>query len=185
MRINPSWTDAKMVSHYANNIKKVSKSENFNAADSVQEPSGNLISAFSIQGLRKPILDGTHTRNINQYMSEIQQLLKENGLTLEGKCSVTIGLDGRLAVNGADQDKAKLESILSSNEELSEKLRNEMALQSHAEHMKKSLAFNKAYAQNMEAAVAQYRYLFNDSYSVEVILEMGQDSFDMRISESI
>ena len=185
MRINPSWTDAKMVGYYANNIKKDNKSENFNKADSVREPSGYLLSALPLQGLRKPILDGTHEGNINRYMSEIQQQLKENGLTLEGKCSVTIGLDGRLAVNGTDRDKAKLESILSSNEELSEKLRNEMALQSHAEHMKKSLAFNKAYAQNMEAAVAQYRYLFNDSYGVEVILEMGQDSFNMRISESI
>lgn len=185
MKINASWTNAKMVDYYASNIRKSSKSENFNVANSVQKPSRPLLPAFSIQNIRKPELDGTHARNISQYMSEIQQLLEESGLTLDGKCSIVIGRDGRLTVNGTNHDKDKLESILNSNEALSEKLRNEMALQSHAEHMKKSLAFNKAYAQNMETAIAQYRYLFNDSYSVEVILEIGQGSFNMRYAHCL
>lgn len=185
MKISSSWTNTKMFSNNASNIKKSSKSENSNAADCLQKTSRPLLSAVSIKNFRMPSLDGTNTRNINEYMSEIQQLLKENGLTLNGKCSVTIGSDGRLSVKGASQDIEKLESILNSNEELSMKLRNEMAIQSHVEHIKKSMAFNKAYAQNKEAAVAQYSYLFNGLYRNEVFLEIGQDSFNLRVSERI
>ncbi|KUO77944.1 MAG: hypothetical protein APF81_19225 [Desulfosporosinus sp. BRH_c37] len=184
MKINSSWTNIKMISHYPSKIES-SNTENFKITDSVQKSSRPLLSSLPMQNFRKPELDGTHERNINQYVSEIQQLLKESGLTLDGKCSVTMGSDGRLAVNGTNRDKDKLESILNSNEGLAEKLRTEMALQSHAERMKESLAFNKAYAQNMKEAVAQYRYLLNDSYSVKIILEIGQDSYNMLIDKSI
>lgn len=144
-----------------------------------QKTSRPLLSSDSIQNLRMPSLDGVNARNISRYIWEIQELLKENGLTLDGKCSITIGDDGRLSVKGTSQDIVKLESILNSNKDLSEKLRDEMAIQSHIEHIKKSMVFNKAYAKNMEAAVVQHSYLFNNLYRNEVILEIGQDSFNI------
>ncbi|HWR62271.1 MAG TPA: hypothetical protein VN580_11700, partial [Clostridia bacterium] len=185
MRIDSIRANTGAVNGNPNKMKKSSKSEYTGIAGNVQKASGPLFSAAAVQELMKPSLDGTHEINIGRYMTEIQQQLKENGLTLDGECSIRIGTDGRLAVYGDSCDKEKLESILNSNEELSEKLRNEMIMQQHAERMKKSMAFNKVYAQNMQMAVSRFGYLFNNSYNIEIILEIGQDSFDMQSIESV
>lgn len=185
MRINSIRVNTGVVGCNPNKIKKSSKSEYANTSDCAQKASGALFSSAAVQELMKPSLDGTHERNIGRYMTEIQQRLMENGLTLDGECSIKIGTDGRLVVYGNSCDKEKLESILSSNEELSEKLRNEMIMQQHAEHMKKSMAFNKVYAQNMQMAAARFGYLFNNSYNIEIILKIGQNSFNMQSIESM
>lgn len=185
MIINSTLANTRIINYTSNWMKKSSKSEYSNTADNVSKASSPLFSSALVQELMKPSLDGTHARNIDRYMMEIQQQLKKNGLTLDNECSVKIGTDGRLTVYGNNCDKEKLESILNSNEELSEKLKNEMIMQQHAEHMKKSLAFNKAYAQNMQTAVARFEYLFSSSYNIEVILKIGQNSFNMQSIESM
>lgn len=179
MKINPTWANTKLYSPYANAIKKSEKFNNLNVSENKTSKSLLSTGVFRI-----PQIDGTHISNINQYMSEIHQLLRDSGISLDGKCSVTIGMDGDLVVNGSIEDKEKLEGILSDNKELAENLRNEIIMLEHAEKIKKSMAFNKAYAQNPNAAVSQYWQLFNNSYNTQVIMEIGQDSFSIQVKES-
>lgn len=169
-------------SPYNSNRENISRFEN--TINSMQKPAQPASTLPNLQEIMKPQLDGTHLRNLSQYVEELKLLLNENGIDYADGFKLTVGTDGQIVADGNCPNKEKIENLIHSNKELCEKLKNQIIMQEHAEHIKKCLECNKMYAVDTKAAVAKYGYLLNNNYNIKVILDIGQDSFKVEVKET-
>jgi hypothetical protein len=108
-------------------------------------------------------------RQLAAFEKQFQALLRENGIDTSEP--VTLGHEfgsGRVVVTNDHPDAEKIETLMQDNPALRNMYTGATNALELAKHAEAHLEFSKAYAQNPQAAVAQYSYLFNTRWDASV-----------------
>jgi hypothetical protein len=84
---------------------------------------------------------------------------------------ITLGHErgtGKLIVTNDHPQAQEIEELLEDNFELSNMYTGITSALSFAKHLEEHLKFSDAYEQNTQAAVAQYSYLFDTNWDVDI-----------------
>jgi hypothetical protein len=104
--------------------------------------------------------------------SNIQNLFAKNGIDTSKKVDLQIGSDGQVIVANDHPQKAQIEQLFKDNPKLRDEFAKYSAQSSLFQAAQESIAFQKAYARDPAAAVAQFSYLFNATETPVVSLSL-------------
>jgi len=118
------------------------------------------------------------TRQLEEFNRDIRRLFYENGIdtTLPIELGSRYGT-GEIIVTNSHPDKEKIAQLFRENPELGNNFKRISNMLNLAEMGKESVAFQQAYSQNPQQAVAQYAHLFNTQLASTILLEGGQAQF--------
>lgn len=119
------------------------------------------------------------------FRSGFEKLLPGADIDMSRPIKLESGFDGIVYVSNDHPDKEKIDGLLKQNPDLMNEFRRASACSSMLAHAKEASAFQKAYAIDPKAAVAQFSYLFNQDYKdvFSMLIEKGEDSH-IKISSS-
>ncbi|MGD2093836.1 MAG: hypothetical protein PVH77_02400 [Phycisphaerales bacterium] len=117
------------------------------------------------------------SRGLNEFNGRFRTMLSKNGIDMTKP--ITLGHErgtGKLIVTNDHPQAQEIEELLEDNFELSNMYTGITNALSFAKHFEEHLEFADAYEQNPQAAVAQYSYLFNTHWDVDIsFLDGGYD----------
>ncbi len=93
--------------------------------------------------------------------AKIQKFLSDNGIDTSGGVNLEIDAAGHARVVGDNPQKAQIEQLFVDNPKLRNDLAHASASLSFQQAAEESVKFQAAYAEDPEAAVAQFSYLFD------------------------
>lgn len=113
-------------------------------------------------------------RSLNEFNGRFRAMLSKNGIDM----TKPITLDhergtGRLIVKSDHPQAEEIEELLENNSELRNMYTGITSALSFAKHLEEHVKFSDAYEQNPQAAVAQYSYLFNTRWDVDISFQNG------------
>jgi len=115
---------------------------------------------------------------LDAFGTRFRALLRGNDI--DTSQPVTLGHEsgtGRLIVTNDHPDAEKIEGLLAENPDLRNMYTGATSALTLARHGEEHAKFADAYAQNPQAAVAQYAYLFNSSWDANVTF--SSDSYEV------
>ncbi|MCE5269976.1 hypothetical protein LLH00_01675 [bacterium] len=134
----------------------------------------NILDGFSPEALKE---------KSTALKEDLDELFQRAGIDTSTEISLTTGYDGSVLVSGEHPDKAKIEKLFADNPELANRFREVSGMASMIRACQEGIAFQKAYAQDPEAAVAQYSYLFNDNYQPQFNMSYTEDSMSFYFTD--
>jgi hypothetical protein len=112
---------------------------------------------------------------------KIQTLFAANNINTANRIDLQIGFDGQVVVSNDNPQKAEIEQLFKDNPRLRDDFAKFSAQTSLYEAGQEAIAFQKAYARDPVAAVAQFSYLFNATAKPTVSFSMQGDSYQTLI----
>jgi hypothetical protein len=109
------------------------------------------------------------SRGLNEFNGRFRIMLSKNGIDMTKP--ITLGHErgtGKLIVTNDHPQAQEIEELLEDNFELSNMYTGITSALSFAKHLEEHLKFSDAYEQNPQAAVAQYSYLFDTNWDVDI-----------------
>jgi len=133
------------------------------------------------------ILDGFSPEALQEKSTALKEdldvLFERAGIDTSAEINLTTGYDGSVLVSGDNPDKVKIEKLFADNPELANRFREVSGMASMIRACQEGIEFQKAYAQDPQAAVEQYSYLFNDNYQPQFNLSYTADSMSFYFTD--
>jgi hypothetical protein len=110
-------------------------------------------------------------------------MLREN-VSTRPPIELTMSKDGMARVNDDHPDKEKIENFINSNAEVRNLYAGICSTKNFLALAEESIAFQKRYAVDPQAAVCEFAHLFSDKYGYNTSLTIGPDSWNYQTTAS-
>lgn len=140
------------------------------------EASNATASARGLLGKMMPLLTPEELADKTEAVrSDITALLRAKGIPTTPPAELYVDQAGAVRVKGDHPHKAEIEQALAEDEELSKDFRLVSIQTSIQEACARHTAFAAAYAQDPDAAVARFAYLFGDLPDAPYTMTVGEE----------
>lgn len=139
-------------------------------AEAAQQGSlGELLAAELFPGVPRPANGSIRLDDLRQYYadqqesleSRIRSLLNDEGIDVPPEIRLQVGADGSVVVAGDHPDRQQIEELFRENPRLRNQFVEVASLGEQIRAVDETLAFQKAYAENPQAAVEAFSHLFS------------------------
>lgn len=139
------------------------------AAAAQQGSLGELLAAELFPGVPRQPNGSIRLDDLRQYYadqqesleSRIRSLLNDEGIDVPPEIRLQVGVDGSVVVASDHPDRQQIEELFRENPRLRNQFVQVAALGQQIRAMDEALAFQKAYAENPQAAVEAFSHLFS------------------------
>ncbi|MFP5500968.1 MAG: hypothetical protein ACLGIN_00675 [Candidatus Sericytochromatia bacterium] len=127
------------------------------------KPAGGLLGTAKLGPITMTDMKAARDEALAFVKSRLTTRLSEAGVDTRQPFELGIGYDGQVYVRGDHPDKARIEAIFKEDPVLRNELAKTFSLSAIMKAGEEAIAFQKAYAENPEAAVARFAHLFNQT----------------------
>ena len=113
------------------------------------------------------------------YRDRLMHALSAHGIDPSQPFRLTSDTQGQVRVVGDPPDKERIEAIFAEDQALTQAFHRASATARLIASAEEAIAFQQAYAQDPQAAVARYSYLFNTSLSTTMSHRWGADGLEL------
>jgi len=114
---------------------------------------------------------------LSSVQSRLTSLFAEEGIDTSSEIQLKVASDGRVIVANNHPQTAEIESLFADDPELRNEFARMVSLTEMVGAAQEAAAFQKAYAMNPNAAMTQYKYLFDQTDPAEVSLRIQGNEF--------
>lgn len=114
---------------------------------------------------------------LSSVQSRLTSLFAKQGIDTSSEIQLKVASDGRVIVANNHPQKAEIEKLFADDPELRNEFVKMTSLTEMVGSAQEAAAFQKAYAKNPSAAVAQYDYLFGQTDPADVSLRIQGNEF--------
>jgi hypothetical protein len=152
------------------------------AADAATQQPLGLRSLFDLSGgdgcVTIDDLESLQKKTLEMVQGRLQSLFEQNGIDTSREIRLQVGASGQVIVANDHPQKAQIEKLFADDPTLRDQYVKLTSLTETLGAAQEAIAFQKAYAEDPYAAVAQFSYLFNPSSKAGVSLSILGDKFD-------
>ena len=119
-----------------------------------------------------------YEQNLSSLQSRLQVLFYKNGIDTSQEVRLQTAADGKVIVAGDHPQKEQIEKLFADDPSLRNDFVQVDAQASFLRAVEEAMAFQKAYAEDPQAALERYSYLFEPGYQPQFSLSVNGDSYE-------